>query len=155
MNYVISCSARINKKTKGFHPQLIGFFNIWNIYTTKHSGGVVLLKLCRILDHRRVMDGWGTGNFSYYCQSQMHQRQLAFLSWWRASTRHLPASKTVLQQHRTCLHRSVLLHGRQVHPRPQDTQDPTVWPSLLTQTLFHVKSYTKFGENYIYIIVLS
>ena len=80
------------KKNKCFHPQPIVFVNIWSIQTTKHSIGVMLLKLCRILDHQRVMGGCWTGNFSYYCLSQKHQHQLAFLSWWRA--RYLPTSKT-------------------------------------------------------------
>ena len=57
MNYVIACSARVSKNTKYFHPQLIVYLNIWSIQTTKHSDGVVLLKLCGILDHWRVMDG--------------------------------------------------------------------------------------------------
>ena len=58
------------KKNKCFHPQPIVFVNIWSIQTTKHSIGVMLLKLCRILDHQRVMGGCWTGNFSYYCLSQ-------------------------------------------------------------------------------------
>ena len=42
------------KKTKCFHQQLIVYFNIWSNQTTKHSCGVMPLKLCRILNQ------WGS-----------------------------------------------------------------------------------------------
>lgn len=54
MNYIISCSARISRNMKCSHQWLIVYFIIWSNQTTKHLGGVMLLKLCRILDHQRV-----------------------------------------------------------------------------------------------------
>ena len=126
MNYVISCSAR---NMKCFYQWMIVYFIIWSNQTTKHLGGVMLLKLCRILDHWRVMDRQRTGSFLYHWQSQKHRHLWAFLSWWHASARCLAVSKTALAATQYLLAQK----GASAWQKMKDVGTPTVWPVSVTQ----------------------
>ena len=129
MNYVISCSARTRRNTKCIYQWLIVYFIIWNNQTTKHLGGVMLLKLCRILDHQRVTDRQRTGSFLYHRQSQKLRHLWAFLSWWHACARCLAASKTALAATQDLLAQK----GASAWQKMKDVGTPMVWPVSVTQ----------------------
>ena len=69
------------------------------------------------------------GNFSYYCQSQTHQHQLAYLSWRRASARHLPASKTASVATQDLLTQKFASAWQTM----KHVVTPMVWPASVTQ----------------------
>ena len=130
MNYVISCSARTSRNTKCFYQWLIVNFIIWSNQTTKHLGGVMLLKISKILDQWRVMVDKGQGashttdnhKSTDTCESSWADDMQVQDVWQQA--------KLLLQQHRTCLHQRVLLHAWQ---KVKDVGTPMVWPVSVTQ----------------------
>ena len=128
MNYVISCSAKISRNMKCFHQWLIVCFIIWSNQTTKHLDGVMLLTLCRILDHWRVMDRQRKSSSLYHWQSQKHRHLWAFLSWWHASARCLAPSKTALAATQDLLTQK----GASAWQKMKDVGTSMVWPVSVT-----------------------
>ena len=110
MNYFIACSARIHRNMKCFHQWLIVYFTNWSNQTTK------CLEWCSwsyagswITGGSWTDKGWGasctTDNHKSTdtCKPSQADKMQVQDVWLLA--------KLLLQQHRTCLHRRVLLHG--------------------------------------------